>query len=113
MWAQSGQGVRIGYLNYAPITDVTLQKKAFFEELNKLGWTDGRNITIEWRSIDGDEKRIPAVLSELFVLDLRVLVTTTTPITLAAMKANTMTPIVFLFVSDPLGSKIVPNLSQP
>jgi putative ABC transport system substrate-binding protein len=46
-------------------------------------------------------------------LDLRVLVTSSTPITLAAKKATTKTPVVFWGVSDPLGSKIVPSLSQP
>ncbi len=113
-WAQSGQGVQIGYLDYVPLeNDVVLQRNAFLEELNKFGWTEGRNLTIEWRSIAGDEKRIPELLSELFELDLRVLVTTTTPITLAAKKANTATPIVFLYVSDPLGSKIVQSLARP
>ena len=63
--------------------------------------------------IDSDEKRIPAVLSELFGLDLGVLVTATTPITLAAKKATTKTPVVFFGVSDPLGSRIVAGLSQP
>jgi putative ABC transport system substrate-binding protein len=110
-WAQSGQSVRIGFLSYAPMGQ--LFRKAFVEELDKFGWTEGKNLTIERRSLGGDEKRLPAVLSELFGLDLGVLVTISTPITLAAKKANTKTPIVFWGVSDPLGSKIVPSLSQP
>jgi putative ABC transport system substrate-binding protein len=112
VWAQSNQSVRIGFLTYSSLINHPLQK-TFIEELDRLGWTEGRNITIEWRDIDSDEKRLPAVLSELFGLDLGVLVTFTTPITLAAKKATTKTPVVFWGVSDPLGSKIVPNLSQP
>jgi putative ABC transport system substrate-binding protein len=110
---QSVQGARIGFLTYSPIEHLYQYQKAFVEELNRFGWTEGKNLTIEWRDIDGDEKRIPAVLSELFGLDLRALVTVSTPITFAAKKANTTTPIVFWGVSDPLGSKIVTSLSQP
>ena len=112
VWGQSGQGVRIGFLTYSSLINHPLQKP-FIEELDRFGWTEGKNITIEWRDIDSDEKRLPAVLSELFGLDLRVLVTFTTPITSAAKKANAKTPIVFWGCSDPLGSKIVPSLSQP
>jgi putative ABC transport system substrate-binding protein len=106
------QGARIGFLTYSP-GFYDLFGKIFVEELDRFGWTEGKNLTIEWRSIDGDETRIPAVLSELFGLDLRVLVTMTTPVTSAAKKANTKIPIVFWGVSDPLGSKIVPSLSLP
>jgi len=105
------QEVRIGHLSYSPMEPP--YPKIFIEELNRFGWTEGKNITIEWRSIDGDEKRLPEVLSELLGLDLGVLVTMTTPITSAAKKANTKIPIVFWACSDPLGSKIVPSLSQP
>jgi putative ABC transport system substrate-binding protein len=111
VWAQSSQSVRIGFLTYMPLEHP--YPKTFVDELNRFGWTEGKNMAVEWRSIDGDEKQLPAVLSELFGLNLHVLVTATTPITLAAKKANTKTPIVFWGVSDPLGSKIVPSLSQP
>jgi putative ABC transport system substrate-binding protein len=112
VWAQSNQGVRIGWLTYESLVNHPLQK-AFIEELDRFGWTEGKNITIAWRDIGGDEKRLPEVLAELFGLDLRVLVTMTTPITSAAKKANAKIPIVFWGCSDPLGSKIVPSLSQP
>jgi putative ABC transport system substrate-binding protein len=111
-WAQPGQGARIGFLTTSSMINHPF-KKIFSEELDRFGWTEGQNLTIEWRDIDSDEKRIPAVLSELFGLDLGVLVTATTPITLAAKKATTKTPVVFFGVSDPLGSRIVAGLSQP
>ena len=112
VWAQSSQGARIGFLTWTDPA-FTPFKNIFAEELDKLGWTDGRNITIEWRDIGGDEKRIPTVLTELFRLNLGALVTVSTPITVAAKQANTKTPIVFWGVSDPLGSKIVSSLSRP
>jgi putative ABC transport system substrate-binding protein len=113
VWAQSDQVARIGFIFYSELAN-TPYPDTIKNELDKFGWTEGKNLTIEWRHINGDETRIPAVLSELFGLgDLSVLVTVTTPITSAAKKANTKTPIVFWGVSDPLGSKIVPSLSQP
>jgi ABC-type uncharacterized transport system substrate-binding protein len=113
VWAQSGKGVRIGVLTWESMNAYPLLEKAFIDGLDRFGWTEEKNIIIEWRSIDGEEKRIPAILAELFDLDLRVLVTASTPITLAAKKATTKTPVVFFGVSDPLGSRIVASLSQP
>jgi len=112
VWAQSTQVVRIGFLFYSDLTN-TPYPNTIIDELDRFGWTEGKNLTIEWRHIDSDETRIPAVLSELFGLDLRALVTVSTPITFAAKEVNTKTPIVFWGVSDPLGSKIVPSLSRP
>jgi putative ABC transport system substrate-binding protein len=112
VWAESNQGVRIGWLTYKSMVNHPLQK-SFIEELDRFGWTEGENITIAWRDIGGDEKRLPEVLAELIGLDPRVLVTFTTPITSAAKKANAKIPIVFWGCSDPLRSKIVPSLSQP
>ena len=111
-WAQSGQVARIGYFTYLNLGNSPFPK-TFIEELDRFGWTEGKNLTIEWQGIDSDERRIPEVLSVLVALNLDVIVTVTTPITLAAKKANTKTPVVFWGVSDPLGSKIVPSLSQP
>ena len=107
------QVARIGYLTPAPLAIVADLNKIFVEELKKLGWTEGRNLTIEWRSIDGDEQRIPALLAELIALNLDVIVTHATPITLAAKRAETKTPFVFVFVSDPLNSKIIQSLARP
>ena len=107
------QMARIGYLNPVPLAQIADLLKIFVEELEKLGWTEGGNLTIEWRSIDGDEQRIPELLAELIALNLDVIVTHATPITLAAKRADTQTPFVFVFVSDPLNSKIIQSLARP
>jgi putative ABC transport system substrate-binding protein len=104
---------RIGYLTYPPLALFADLSKILVDELEKLGWAEGRNLTIERRSIDGDERRIPEILAGLVALDLDVIVTVTTPITLAAKRANTQTPFVFVLVSDPLGSKIIQSLARP
>ncbi len=104
---------RIGYLSHPPLAQFADLNKIFVEELKKLGWTEGRNLTIEWRSIDGDEQRIPELLAELIALNLDVIVTVTTPITLAAKKADTKIPFVFVLVSDPLESKIIQSIASP
>ena len=104
---------RIGYFSPVSLSEFADLTKIFVEELEKLGWTEGRNLTIEWRSIDGDERFIPKILSELIALNLDVIVTVATPITLAAKKTTTKTPFVFVFVSDPLESKIIQSLAHP
>jgi putative ABC transport system substrate-binding protein len=104
---------RIGYLSHPPLAQFATLNTILVKELKKLGWTEGQNLTIEWRSIDGDEQRIPEILAELIALDLDVIVTVTTPITLAAKKADTKTPFVFVLVSDPLNSEIIQSLTHP
>jgi putative ABC transport system substrate-binding protein len=107
------QVARIGYLTHPPLAQFADLNKIFVEELKNLGWTEGGNLTIEWRSIDSDEQRIPELLAELIALELDVIVTVTTPITLAAKKADTKMPFVFVFVSDPLESKIIQSIARP
>ncbi len=107
------QVARIGYLSHPPLAQFAVLSAIFVKKLKKLGWTEGRNLIIEWRSIDGDEQRIPELLADLIALDLDVIVTVTTPITLAAKKADTKMPFVFVFVSDPLESKIIQSIARP
>jgi ABC-type uncharacterized transport system substrate-binding protein len=107
------QTARIGFLSHPPLVQFAVFNTIFVKELKKLGWDEGRNLTIEWRSIDGDEQLIPELLDELIALDLDVIVTVATPITLAAKKADTRTPFVFVLVSDPLESKIIQSPARP
>ena len=107
------QVARIGYLTPVSLAKFADLNKIFVEKLEKLGWTEGRNLTIERRSIDGDEQRITELLAELIALNLDVIVTVATPITLAAKRADTKTPFVFVLVSDPLESKIIQSLARP
>lgn len=83
------------------------------EELEKLGYVDGRNCRFEVRSAQGKAAQLPALASELVRLPVDVLVTWQTPPTFAARDATKDVPIVMVAVGDPVATGIVPSLSRP
>src|SRR5258708_5382796 len=93
--AQSpGQGWRIGILETRSIAANARNLDAFRQGLRELGYVEGRNLIIEYRSADGRAERFPELAAELLRLNVDVLVTRGTPAVLAAKQATTTTPIV-------------------
>src|ERR1700747_161979 len=85
---------------------------AFREALAKLGWTAGKQITIEYR-IEPDTACLKERAAELVERGCEVIVAWSTPEVLAAMAATKTIPIVFFAVADPIGSYIVQSLTKP
>jgi putative tryptophan/tyrosine transport system substrate-binding protein len=85
----------------------------FRREISKLGYIEGQNIVIEYRSADNRIDRLPALAEELIHLKVDVLVTPAINETLAAKKITKTIPIVFAGVPDPVGSGIVQSLAKP
>ena len=83
---------------------------AFVDELQRLGWTDGRNVKIEYR-FDTDDLRKAA--TELLTLSPEVILTGATPATAALQQATRTVPIVFALVSDPISAGFVASLAKP
>ncbi len=83
---------------------------AFRRGLRELGYVDGKNLLIEWRSAEGHYERLPALAAELVDLKVDVIVTASTRATDAARKATTAIPIVMGSVTDPVGSGFVKSL---
>jgi putative ABC transport system substrate-binding protein len=83
------------------------------DELRKLGWVEGRNIIIEYRSAEGKSDRLPALMAELVRLKVDLIVVGGTPAALAAKSAIRDIPIVFSMVSDPVASGLVASLARP
>lgn len=106
---------RIGLIGWSPRAQYEERGwlKAFREELRRLGWVESRNLLIEYRFADGKADRVGSVVAELAGLQLDLIVTITTTVTLAATKIITATPIVFTVVADAVDSGIVPSLSRP
>jgi len=87
---------------------------AFREGLQKLGWTEGRDVKIDvrWGALDDAEGRQRSA-KELIALQPDLIVTQNTPPT-AAMLAQTSTiPVIFVIVADPMGSGFVKSLPRP
>jgi putative ABC transport system substrate-binding protein len=68
--------------------------QAFLEGMRQLGWIDGQNITIEWRTAAGHPERYPAVAQELVKLPVDVVVTSSTSTAIATRQATSRIPIV-------------------
>ena len=110
---QTGWMRRIGMLMGYAETDAQPQVAALRQELQKLGWEEGRNIRIDVRFPAADAGRIRAILMELMSPTPDVLVTSSNLVT-AVVQAEVRTiPIVFLSVGDPVGSGFVSNEARP
>jgi putative tryptophan/tyrosine transport system substrate-binding protein len=87
--------------------------KATRDRLRELGYAEGRDIIFQARWANGNMERLDELAIELAHLQLDAIIAYTTPGAIAARKATTTIPIVFLFVGDPLGTGVVPSLAHP
>jgi putative ABC transport system substrate-binding protein len=85
----------------------------FRSALPDLGWHEGRNLRIDVRWTAGDLTRAATYAKELVALQPEVILSNTTPATLALQRETQTVPIVFAVVSDPVGSGLVKTLSRP
>jgi putative ABC transport system substrate-binding protein len=109
---QSGLPV-IGFLNGASYELSKHLVRAFHEGLAATGYVEGRNVTVEYRSAEGQYDRLPSLAVDLARLHVNVIVATGTPTGLPARAATTSIPIVFVTGSDPIEQGLVTNLSRP
>jgi putative ABC transport system substrate-binding protein len=84
----------------------------FQQALKELGWTEGRNVTIDYRWGRGDPERYRAYASELVALSPDVLLGSG-PTARALQQATHVVPIVFAGLNDPVGSGVVASLARP
>jgi putative tryptophan/tyrosine transport system substrate-binding protein len=86
---------------------------AFREGLEALGWSENRNLRLDIRRATPDAGSIERAAQELVALQPDVILTPNTPTTAALQKQTRTIPILFVNVSDPIGSGFVASLSQP
>ena len=86
---------------------------AFLQGLQQLGWTDGRNVQIDYRWAAGDADRIRKYAAELVALAPDVIVADGSPIAGPLQQATRTVPIVFVQVTDPVGAGFVESLARP
>jgi putative ABC transport system substrate-binding protein len=87
--------------------------EAFERGLRVGGWSVRENLRIEYRFSGGDFGRMQALVTELVALKPDCLIGHTTPIVKALMRATETIPIVFVAVTDPIGSNIVASRGRP
>ena len=104
---------RIGFLGASSASVLAARIEAFRQGLRDLGYVEGKNIVIEWRSAEGKLDRLPALAAELVRLKVDVIVTTGPAPTRPAKEATSTIPIVMAFDNDPVGNGFVASLARP
>ena len=110
---QAGKVFRIGYLDNSTASGIAVLLDAFRQELGKLGWIEGKNITIEYRFAEQKLERLPELAADLVRLKVDLIVTSGGPTPLAAKKATSTIPIVMTNSVDPVGAGLVASLARP
>jgi putative ABC transport system substrate-binding protein len=109
--AQQSKGARIG-AHYIGLADSESFKKELQEGLRELGYVEGQNIALEFRSAEGKLERLPELAAELVRLKVDVIVALYVPSALAAKQATREIPIVIV-AADPVETGIVAGLARP
>ena len=111
---QGGRMRRVGVLQATAENDQETQArtKAFRQGLAALGWTEGRDILIDYRYATGDAARIKAYAAEMVSAGPDLILANSTPV-VAALRQGTPPPIVFVQVTDPIGQGFVASLARP
>ena len=106
---------RIGVLMNLAADDAEGQARiaAFVQALQRLGWSDGRNLRIDHRWAAGDTARFQRYAEELLALAPDVILAAATPSVQALQRATRTVPIVFANVADPVGAGFVDSLARP
>ncbi|HET7190647.1 MAG TPA: ABC transporter substrate-binding protein [Pseudolabrys sp.] len=108
--AQQKRARRVGILSQDLQPDLL---ETFRDELRKLGYVEGSDVSIELRNAAGHNERLPALVEELIRLKVEVIVAVNTPAAQAAKKATRTVPIVIMRVADPVRSGLVASLARP
>jgi putative ABC transport system substrate-binding protein len=104
---------RIGMLERTSPAINAANVDGFRRGLHELGYVEGKNFVIEYRSADGRDERFAALATELVRLKVDLIVTRGTPGTLAAKNATGTIPVITVGAGDPVAQGIVAGLARP
>ena len=112
---QAAQTRRVGVLMNLAADDAEglARVTAFAQALQQLGWTDGRNLRIDYRWAAGDPERFQRYAHELLTLGPDVTLASATPSIVALERASRTVPIVFVAVADPVSAGFAESLARP
>ena len=110
---QTGKVLRIGFLDASTASGSAVLLETFRQELRKLGWIEGKNISFEYRFAEQKLERLPELAAELVRLKVDLIVVARTLPALAAKNATTTIPIVMANAPDPVGAGLVASLAWP
>ena len=103
----------IGFLANLSRSTISDRVEAFRQGLRDLGYTEGKNIILEWRFAEGKAEVLSDLASDLVRLNVALIVTAGSPPTQAARQATSVIPIVMGLDPDPVGNGFVSSLARP
>src|SRR5207245_8827336 len=109
---KAGRVYRIGVLESVSLSDNAANIDEFRKGLRDLGYVEGQNLLIEYRSAEGRVGRYPNLAAELSGLNVDLIVARGTPATLAAKNAHGKIPVVTAPVADPVETGLVASLAR-
>ena len=104
---------RIGFLDVSTASGSAVLWEAFRQELRKLGWLEGKNMAVEYRSAERKNDRLPELATDLVRLKVDLIVIFGGAEALAAKGATSTIPIVMTNAADPVGAGLVASLARP
>ena len=110
---QSAKIPRIGILIGSSLAANAARIEALRESLKELGYEEGKNLTLEYRSAEGKFEQLPELAAEMARLNVDVIVTTGPIVNRPAKQATSKIPIVMGFDNDPVGNGLVASLARP
>ena len=111
--AQQGKKLpTIGLLGSVTAAAQSQWTAAFVQRLREVGWTEGRNVAIEYRWAEGRTERFAEIADEFVRLEVDVIVTSGTPAVMALKQATSVIPIVFATAGDPVGNNLVVSMAN-
>jgi putative ABC transport system substrate-binding protein len=110
---QAARILTIGYLGPATPVVESQRVAAFVQRLRELGWSEGRNLAIEYRWAEGRHERLGEIAAEFVQIKVDAIVTYATLSVIAAKQATSAIPIVFAVAGDPVNTGLVASLARP
>lgn len=111
--AQAQQPQKVARIGFLQSSDTPLALAAFRQGLRDLGYVEGENIVIEYRTAKANPDRIPGLVSELVQLKVDVLVSTAQPAIERAKQATKTIPIIMIATFDPVATGLIDSLARP
>jgi putative ABC transport system substrate-binding protein len=109
----AGKVWRLCYLSAVSRQSSSLSYAALQQGMSDLGYVEGRDFVLEWRSVEGKYDRFSEIVTELVRLKIDVIVTGVTAALPALQRATSTIPIVMAYSTDPVGNGLVASLAHP
>jgi putative tryptophan/tyrosine transport system substrate-binding protein len=110
---QTAKVWRIGFLSAVSRSAASGSYAAFVQGMHQLGYVEGKDFVIEWRSVEGKYERFPEIAAELVRLKVDVFITGVTAALPALQRATSTIPIVMAYSTDPVKNGLVASLAHP